>query len=107
MSEAKIKAIVKRPDETYGHVTYLSNNLKALQKVVGGHIETVTVGKVVIICDEEGRDKESERNCAIPAGTMFPTMFYGTIAVVGIDGDEFADVPIDFSTWKTIYLGGR
>lgn len=36
MSDSKIRAIIKRPDEEYGHVTNIANNLKNLQRTVGG-----------------------------------------------------------------------
>lgn len=93
----KIKAIIKRPDEKIGHMTAISPSLENLQKTVGGYIETVTFGKAVIICDEEGRLKGKEYNCKI--GTVD---FVGTIIMVGSDGEEFADVPIDFGAWKTL-----
>ena len=38
---AKIRAIIKRPDEKYGHVTNISPTLENLQKTVGGYIEPV------------------------------------------------------------------
>ena len=38
---AKIRAIIKRPDEEYGHVAHISATLENLQKTVGGYIETV------------------------------------------------------------------
>ena len=34
MSDAKIKVIIKRPDEKAGHVTNISASLKNLQKTV-------------------------------------------------------------------------
>ena len=37
----KIKCIIKRPDEEYGHVTNISPRLENLQKTVEGYIETV------------------------------------------------------------------
>ena len=58
MSDAKIKVIIKRPDEKAGHVTNISASLKNLQKTVEGNIETVTVvpdPKVIMICNEEGK----------------------------------------------------
>ena len=51
----KIKCIVKRPDEQFGHVTWISDSLKNLSNTVGGYIETVTLDNgVVLICNEEG-----------------------------------------------------
>lgn len=35
----KIKVIVKRPDEQYGHVCHISDRLENLQKTVEGYIE--------------------------------------------------------------------
>jgi len=53
---AKIKVIIKRPDEQYGHMTYISNTLKNLQRTVEGYIEVVPLrSDLVMICNEEGR----------------------------------------------------
>ena len=103
----KIRAIVKRTDEPIGHVTAISDTLENLQKHVGGHIEAVTMpAGVVILCDEEGRINGKPFNCAIyPHAIAAKIDFYGDIVAVGTDGEEFADIPIDFKTWKKIYLG--
>ena len=101
MSEGKIRAIMKRPDEEFGHVTNISPSLKNLQRTVGGHIETVTLAEdFVIICNEEGRIKGLPYNCEI-AGIDF----LGDIICLGIKGDEFADCPISFEIWKNLVLG--
>ena len=92
---AKIKVFIKRPDELIGHSTFISDTLKNLQNMVDGYIETVTIGKLVIICNEEGRLMNLPYNCTIRG-----IDFVGTIIVAGIDEDEFADVPIDFDEWK-------
>lgn len=91
----KIEAIIKRPDEEYGHKTWISDTLENLQKTVGGYIETVTFGDLIVICDEEGALKGYEYNCSVGG-----IGFVGTIAIVGDGGEDFADVPIDFKTWK-------
>lgn len=97
----KIKAIVKRPDEEFGHMTWISDTLENLQRTVDGYIETVTIEKnCVIICNEEGRLKGLEPNC-----TICGHEFVGTIAIVGVDGEEFTDVPMDFKTWKAVFFG--
>ena len=103
----KIKAIVKRTDEEYGHMTWISNTLENLQRTVGGYIETVTLpGGVVIICDEEGRIKGKPFNCVIFPHSMAARVdFYGDIIAVGADADEFSDVPIALKLWKQIFLG--
>ena len=103
----KIKAIVKRTDEEVGHMTWISNTLENLQRIVGGYIETVTMRKkrgdvpIVVICNEEGLLDGLPINC-----TVGGVLLHGDIAIVGVDEDEFADVPIDFKTWKSDWLGG-
>ena len=101
----KIKAIVKRPGELYGRVTWVSNTLESLQRQVQGYIETVTFPdlRIVIICNEEGVIKELPVNCSVHG-----ELFFGNIVVLGVQGDEFASVPISFQKWKDIlkYEGG-
>lgn len=100
MSDAKIRAIIKRPDEKYGHVTNISPSLRNLQRIVGGPIETVPVGfNSVLICNEEGKLRGLQRNFYM--GTLpYGDTIVGEVAVVGVDGEEFCDCPIEFSTWK-------
>lgn len=98
----KIKVIIKRPDEKYGHVTNISPSLKNLQKTVDGHIEVVTVLKdkgLVMICNEEGKIRGLQRNFVM--GTPpFHDIIVGTVILCRTDGENFADVPISFDTWK-------
>ena len=108
----KIKAIVKRVDEPYGHMTWISNTLENLQRTVGGYIETFPVDeKNVIICNEEGRIRDLPFNCTLfddksLLGLRTPLQtFYGDIIVVGVDDEEFADVQIDLKRWR--FLIGR
>ena len=64
---------------------------------MGGYIETVTLAfDLVIICDEEGRLKGKEYNC-----TVCGVSFVGDIIVAGVQGDEFADLPLDYETMKS------
>lgn len=98
---SKIKCIVKRPDEEYGHSTYVSDTLENLQQIVDGYIEVVTfhkeAGDILIICNEMGRLNDLEKNLNI-----FDMEFVGTIIVCGSSGDEFGDIPMDFKTWKRL-----
>ncbi len=93
----KIKVIVKRPDEKYGHVTNISCTLENLQKTVGGYIETLTLPGFTIICNEEGIPLGLEENCKVYGFT-----FFGTIIVAGVNDEDFDDVGIEFDTWKVI-----
>jgi len=86
---SKIRVLAKRPDSSW-YCTNVENNLRNLQNFVGGYIETVTIAfDAVVICDEDGRLKGKE-HCATVAGYDF----VGDILIAGVDGDEFADVPV-------------
>ena len=98
MAEGKIRVIVKRPDEKYGHVTHMSNTLKAFQKAVDGYIETVRVGSALMICNEEGHIKGLQRNFTM--GKFYKETIRGAVVLVGTKGDEFTDCPISFDVWK-------
>lgn len=70
--------------------TKIDNTLEALQEIVDGRIETVTLlGDLVVICNEESRLRRLPHNCKIGG-----VNFYGTIILAGIEGDEFTDCPL-------------
>lgn len=93
-----ISALVKRPGELPRHVN-VSNSLEALQKNVGGYIETVTLAKdLCVICNEEGRLLGLPYNCRICG-----VDFVGTILMVGVDGEELSDLPLDWKTMKKAF----
>ncbi len=93
----KFRAIVKNPREAYGHLTEIENELSVLQRVVGGYIEVIRYKNLLIICNEDGNHRRLEPNLYLSK-----TLLVGTIIVCGRDGEEFADVPIDFQNWKNI-----
>ena len=83
-----IRAIFIRPGEAPRMGTQ-RNRLKELQDRVGGPIETVTLtDDLVVICNEEGFIN-GMRHCTTICGIQF----FGPILVVGVDGEEFTDVP--------------
>jgi hypothetical protein len=102
----KIKCIVKRPDEQFGHVTWVSDSLENLQKTVGGYIETVTLDNgVALICNEEGKLRDMPYNFTlrrIRGVVTVQNAIFGTVIACGAEGDEFADIPIDFNEWKSL-----
>ena len=108
----KIKCIVKRPDEQFGHMTWISDSLENLQKTVGGYIETVTLDNgVVLICNEEGKIRDMPYNFTVRrmmlngllSGLLsIQNPIFGTVIACGAEGDEFADIPIDFNEWKAL-----
>ncbi len=84
-----IKVIIKEPGK-YPVEKSISNTLETLQKIVEGSIEAVSPAPgLCIICNEDGKLKNLPYNI-----TMFGIDFVGTLILVGVDGDEFADVPI-------------
>ncbi|MBQ8491299.1 MAG: DUF3846 domain-containing protein [Acidaminococcaceae bacterium] len=85
----KIKVIIKRPDEERGHVCWISSKLENLQTTVGGFIEVFPLtGNSAIICNEEGKLMGLPANCRCCGKN-----FVGTIIMVGLDRDDFTDVP--------------
>ena len=103
MSDAKIRVKEKRPDEKYGHVTHMSNTLQAFQKAVDGPIETISIVPQGIVCivNEEGKLRNLEPNFYM-GRAPFGDRIVGTAVIVGTDGEEFCDCPIDFYIWKSL-----
>jgi hypothetical protein len=94
----KLRCIIKRPDEPYGHVTNISATLHNLQNTVGGYIEVVPVNENdVIVLNEEGKLQCLDQNMPYRVGT---DMLVGTIIVIGTKGSEFDDLAMDFKSWK-------
>lgn len=94
--EGKIRAIVKRPDEKYGHVTNISTSLKNLQRIVEGYIEIVPItSTTVIICNEEGKLRHMQPNFFLPYDIVC-----GEAIVVGRDGEDLCDLDLTFGEWK-------
>ena len=90
MKNERIKAVLKRPGEL-PHIVHIGNNLKVLQDLVGGYIETVTLASdLVIICNEEGRLLGLEPNC-----TVCGVSFVGNIIIAAYDDEgNFTDVKL-------------
>ena len=76
-----MKVVRKDPGEK-PRIISLENTLSALQKAVGGYIETVTFcSNAAIVCNEEGRLLGMAHNCRV-----LGIDFVGTILVVGVEG---------------------
>jgi hypothetical protein len=73
----------------------IENTLEALQRSVAGFIETITLvrEKAVMIVNEEGVLLGLPVN--VIASAVANTQIVGTAIVVGVDGEEFTDVPDD------------
>lgn len=90
----KRRAIIKRPDEKYGHVTNISTSLENLQKTVEGYLDPhwLPDGKNIMLVNKDGRLLELPHNFG---------PYLGTVVVLGeeVDG-EWTDCTMDFKTWK-------
>lgn len=65
MNKARIRIWVKNPGEPPAPVE-LPNELQALQQVVNGPIEAVTITQdLIVLCNEEGRLRGLPDNCEI------------------------------------------
>lgn len=102
--EGKVRCIIKRPDEKYGHVTNISTSLKNIQNIVEGYFESIPCGaKSVILCNEEGKLIGLEKNFRYGIG--YPKdIICGTVIVIGVDpeSEDFCDLAFSFKTWKDL-----
>lgn len=75
----------------------IENTLDALQAAVDGYIETVTLipGKAVMIVNEEGLLRGMAPNLA--ASMIAGNKIVGPALIVGVDGEEFTDIPTDIA----------
>ena len=73
----------------------IENTLEALQAAVDGYIEAVTLipGKAVMIVNEEGLLRGMAPNTI--ASAVANTQIVGSAVVVGVDGEDFTDIPED------------
>ncbi len=73
----------------------IENTLEALQAAVNGYIETIGIvpGEAVMIVNEEGRLRGMAPN---PIASAFAGIdIVGSALIVGVDEDDFTDVPED------------
>lgn len=85
-----MRVLYKRPADVGFRQLNIDNDLHALQKLVGGYIETLTLATdCCVICNEEGRILGMPENC-----NFCGVDFAGPILLVGVDHDEFTDCPM-------------
>ena len=83
-----LRVIVYEPGKG-PRTAYVENTLEALQEVVGGRIETVTLkDDVVAICNRDGLMSNLKYCC-----TLYGIQFFGPVILAGYSGDEFTDIP--------------
>ena len=69
----------------------VKNTLRAFQQTVNGPIETVTLAEgIVLVVNENGIPLGLPYNC-----NMFGHTIYGTLMLVGTEGEDFASLPYE------------
>lgn len=95
-----MKAILKQPGQRPA-VVELENTLKALQRAVGGYIETVTIASdTCLICNEEGRLMGLEPNPVMGISLV------GPVLCVGVSGDAFCSLTDENAKLLLRQMGG-
>ena len=99
----KMRVLIKRPDEQFGHVTNISNTLENMQRTVEGYIETIKIAEspdgkpIILVCNEEGKLKELEHNIY-----LWDEEIVGTFFLCSSDYENLTDLPPTFgmAEWK-------
>ena len=82
-----MRVIRKRPGQV-PQIVDVENTLESLQFEVDGWIEAVTFAEDACeICNEEGRIQGLPFNLE-----LMGILFFGTILIVGVDGENFTDL---------------
>lgn len=101
MRDKTIRVLTKMPGSMW-RVQHIDNTLEALQKYVGGYIETVRLFKdVVVICNEEGRLMGLPENV-----NLLGVQLCGPVIVAGVWRDEFANLKEQYiKNWANVIEG--
>ena len=90
-----MRVLIKEPGKD-PHTMVIQNNLHLLQQLVDGLIEVHTLADgLVMIVNEEGKLKNLPHNF-----TLYGENIVGPVVIVGVDGEDCCDCPIDIDTWK-------
>jgi hypothetical protein len=87
----KINVLLFEPGEA-ARVVEVENELRPLQKLIGGYMESVTLdNKAVLICNEDGKLLGLEPNRVMKK--PFYDILHGTFFICGYKGDAFVSLP--------------
>ncbi len=95
------------PADRAPYITNIENSLMNMRRVVGGHIEAVTLSRdpaVVLICNEGGQINGLPLCRSTPSPKMIGSALgnlgiHGDCFICGAEGEEFADLPEPRSQW--------
>ncbi len=91
------------PAERAPYITNIENSLTNMRRVVGGHIEAVTLSldpEIVLVCNEEGQINGLPLCRSVPLVAGIDILdIRGDCFICGADGEEFADLPEPRRQW--------
>ena len=101
-----MKALLKRPGKVPVWSVTPGTIREAFQAAVGGKIDVSTdktmAGRFAVLSDKGAKEAGQPYNCEINN-----VNFWGNILIVGIEGEEFTDLPeavariiVDYITWE-------
>lgn len=94
----KIRVLTKRPG-CIPRSTWIENSLKNLQRYVGGDIAVYRFATdAVFVFDKDGKANGKDYNCTICGVNVF-----GDAIFCGVNGDEYADLPIEYREAKRLF----
>jgi len=87
-----IKVLIVEPSKE-PYCLEVENDLKPMQKIVGGYLESVTLSnRLVVLCNEDGLSLGLPKNNAFVRGQWGVVSFVGTYFFVAHEGGEFASL---------------
>lgn len=111
MSNTITKKTISAIKYTVGNLPHrceVKNELAELQKHVGGHIEVLPLSdKVALICNEEGKLISGAQPSAYLCDKFLAieNMIFCDALLVGLDGEDFADLDEAYATVKRTPTG--
>lgn len=94
-----MRVITIAPGESY-HVREITGDLASLQAEVGGVVEVIWhEGSWVIVADEDARRKGLGESLILALWGGINRSIVGPIVIVGIAGEDFADLSDDDLDW--------
>ena len=87
----KIKVVVQHPGDI-SRIMTVKNDLKSMQELIGGYLETLTLPNgLVLVMDEEGRLKGLRENVrCVQFGTIV-----GRIFITAAEGESFRSLTVE------------
>jgi hypothetical protein len=98
-----MKILYKEPGKA-PEVREIENDLKPMQELVGGYIETIRLDDILIVINEDGKIEGLEPNFYVEA---IDDIIVGPVFFCREDGEEFADIGENDIKWITKRLGWR